>query len=171
MHKPTGIRVKCQETRSLQQNRKIARKVLLEKVCILHKIPPSIVAQLIDHGSLITFVIPVYRKKTLSGPASMKGTEEGERKRGRWPPPRQRGVNPQNDLSYLGYIPFSSALPPSLFPGNGFRPREMRAFPSTVGSPDHVNVGRAVDVPATEVHLSTPWKHYDRVPDHCSLTG
>ena len=33
-HKPTGIRVTCQETRSLQQNRIIARKNLLEKVCI-----------------------------------------------------------------------------------------------------------------------------------------
>ena len=41
LHKPTGIQVKCQETRSLQQNRKIARKILLEKVrTTLHKIPP-----------------------------------------------------------------------------------------------------------------------------------
>jgi len=32
LHKPTGIQVKCQETRSLQQNRKIARKILLEKL-------------------------------------------------------------------------------------------------------------------------------------------
>ncbi|KAF9650921.1 hypothetical protein BDM02DRAFT_3140328 [Thelephora ganbajun] len=31
LHKPTGIQVKCQETRSLQQNRKTARKILLEK--------------------------------------------------------------------------------------------------------------------------------------------
>ncbi|KZT44209.1 RF-1-domain-containing protein [Sistotremastrum suecicum HHB10207 ss-3] len=30
LHKPTGIRVSCQETRSLQQNRKIARENLLE---------------------------------------------------------------------------------------------------------------------------------------------
>ncbi|KAF8652727.1 hypothetical protein AX16_004226 [Volvariella volvacea WC 439] len=32
LHKPTGIRVSCQETRSLSQNRKIARKWLLEKL-------------------------------------------------------------------------------------------------------------------------------------------
>lgn len=35
LHKPTGIRVACQETRSLQQNRKIARKILLDKVRLL----------------------------------------------------------------------------------------------------------------------------------------
>lgn len=33
LHKPTGIRVACQETRSLAQNRKIARKLLVEKAC------------------------------------------------------------------------------------------------------------------------------------------
>lgn len=32
LHKPTGIRVTCQETRSLAQNRKLARRRLLEKV-------------------------------------------------------------------------------------------------------------------------------------------
>lgn len=32
LHKPTGIRVACQETRSLTQNRKIARKLLLDKL-------------------------------------------------------------------------------------------------------------------------------------------
>lgn len=32
LHKPSGLRVSCQETRSLQQNRIIARKWLLEKV-------------------------------------------------------------------------------------------------------------------------------------------
>lgn len=32
LHKPTGIRVTCQETRSLAQNRKIARKLLVEKL-------------------------------------------------------------------------------------------------------------------------------------------
>lgn len=31
-HKPTGLVVKCHETRSLQQNRKIARDMLLKKV-------------------------------------------------------------------------------------------------------------------------------------------
>lgn len=35
LHKPTGIRVACQETRSLQSNREIARKILLGKVCLL----------------------------------------------------------------------------------------------------------------------------------------
>lgn len=33
LHKPSGIRVTCQETRSLQTNRMIARKNLVEKVC------------------------------------------------------------------------------------------------------------------------------------------
>jgi len=32
LHKPTGIRVSCQETRSLKQNRKIARRILLHKL-------------------------------------------------------------------------------------------------------------------------------------------
>ncbi|KAI0003340.1 RF-1 domain-containing protein [Russula compacta] len=32
LHKPTGIRVSCQETRSLEQNRKIARRILLNKL-------------------------------------------------------------------------------------------------------------------------------------------
>ena len=32
LHKPTGIRVSCQETRSLEQNRKFARRILLDKV-------------------------------------------------------------------------------------------------------------------------------------------
>ncbi|TFK27386.1 hypothetical protein FA15DRAFT_586488 [Coprinopsis marcescibilis] len=32
VHKPTGLRVACQDTRSLSQNRKIARKWLLEKL-------------------------------------------------------------------------------------------------------------------------------------------
>lgn len=36
LHKPTGIRVTCQETRSLAQNRKIARKLLVEKACQLY---------------------------------------------------------------------------------------------------------------------------------------
>lgn len=32
LHKPTGIRVSCQETRSLEQNRKFARRILLDKL-------------------------------------------------------------------------------------------------------------------------------------------
>lgn len=32
MHIPTGIRIQCQETRSLQQNRRLARRILKEKV-------------------------------------------------------------------------------------------------------------------------------------------
>ncbi|KAH9932145.1 RF-1 domain-containing protein [Amylocystis lapponica] len=32
LHKPTGLRVACQETRSLSQNRKLARRILLEKL-------------------------------------------------------------------------------------------------------------------------------------------
>ena len=36
LHKPTGIRVTCQETRSLAQNRKIARKLIAEKVNFIH---------------------------------------------------------------------------------------------------------------------------------------
>ncbi|KAI6005484.1 RF-1 domain-containing protein [Pisolithus albus] len=33
LHKPTGIRVSCQETRSLQTNRMLARRQLLQKAC------------------------------------------------------------------------------------------------------------------------------------------
>ncbi|OSC97616.1 hypothetical protein PYCCODRAFT_1440000 [Trametes coccinea BRFM310] len=36
LHKPTGLRVACQETRSLKQNRKIARKILLQKLDALY---------------------------------------------------------------------------------------------------------------------------------------
>lgn len=32
LHRPTGIRVSCQETRSLAQNRRLARKMLVEKL-------------------------------------------------------------------------------------------------------------------------------------------
>ncbi|TFK42986.1 RF-1 domain-containing protein [Crucibulum laeve] len=32
LHKPTGIRVSCQETRSLAQNRKLARRLILQKL-------------------------------------------------------------------------------------------------------------------------------------------
>lgn len=99
LHKPTGIQVKCQETRSLQQNRKIARKILLEKVRIPHKITYHNTGQLIGCGSLIILIIPACRKRTLSGPASARGTEEGERKRGRRPPPRLR-MNLRSDLPY-----------------------------------------------------------------------
>ncbi|KAF8162909.1 RF-1 domain-containing protein [Crassisporium funariophilum] len=34
-HKPTGLRVACQDTRSLAQNRKLARRWLLEKACFM----------------------------------------------------------------------------------------------------------------------------------------
>jgi len=101
LHKPTGIQVKCQETRSLQQNRKIARKVLLEKVRALHRIPSCNAVRFVDHGSSIISTILVYQKKTLSEPASMKGTEEGGRKRERWSPPRQRRTDLRNDQSFL----------------------------------------------------------------------
>ncbi|RPD73477.1 hypothetical protein L226DRAFT_510257 [Lentinus tigrinus ALCF2SS1-7] len=36
LHKPTGIRVACQETRSLKQNRKLARRILLDKLDALY---------------------------------------------------------------------------------------------------------------------------------------
>ncbi|ESK96917.1 hypothetical protein Moror_6495 [Moniliophthora roreri MCA 2997] len=36
LHKPTGIRVSCQETRSLAKNRELARRLLLEKLDRLH---------------------------------------------------------------------------------------------------------------------------------------
>jgi len=36
LHKPSGIRVSCQETRSLSQNRKLARRLLLEKLDALY---------------------------------------------------------------------------------------------------------------------------------------
>ncbi|KIM49452.1 hypothetical protein M413DRAFT_59344 [Hebeloma cylindrosporum] len=38
LHKPTGLRVACQDTRSLTQNRKLARRWLLEKACFLDKL-------------------------------------------------------------------------------------------------------------------------------------
>lgn len=41
VHKPTGLRVQCHETRSQEQNRKIARKLLAEKVRPLAVTGPS----------------------------------------------------------------------------------------------------------------------------------
>ncbi|KAG8692731.1 hypothetical protein FRC09_010995 [Ceratobasidium sp. 395] len=35
IHRPTGIRVQCQATRSREDNRRIARKILLEKACTI----------------------------------------------------------------------------------------------------------------------------------------
>lgn len=37
LHKPTGIRVTCQITRSLGTNRKLARRILLEKACFIDR--------------------------------------------------------------------------------------------------------------------------------------
>ena len=156
LHKPSGIQVKCQETRSLQQNRKIARKILLEKVCALHRIPSRNTVQLIDYDSLITFIIQVYRKKTLRLPASVKGTEEGERKRERRPPPRQRRTDLRNDQSFISYTPLSSVLPPTsslwkwispiFFCGSSLRYRRLATMAE---SPGHVNDGgHAADIPA-----------------------
>jgi protein subunit release factor A len=34
LHKPTGIRVSCQETRSLALNRRLARRLIAEKACL-----------------------------------------------------------------------------------------------------------------------------------------
>jgi len=36
LHKPSGIRVQCQETRSLQDNRRIARKLIIKKLDALN---------------------------------------------------------------------------------------------------------------------------------------
>ncbi|KAG2157405.1 RF-1 domain-containing protein [Suillus clintonianus] len=41
LHKPTGFRVACQETRSLQTNRMLARRLLLEKACISEHVTPT----------------------------------------------------------------------------------------------------------------------------------
>lgn len=43
VHLPTGIRVTCQETRSLQTNRKLARRLLLEKASLPRLHPHSLV--------------------------------------------------------------------------------------------------------------------------------
>lgn len=59
LHKPTGIRVSCQETRSLEQNRKIARRILLDKVwqtlLLIRNSNESL-------RSSMASVIPVYRR-------------------------------------------------------------------------------------------------------------
>ncbi|KAG2061683.1 hypothetical protein BDR06DRAFT_1001951 [Suillus hirtellus] len=42
LHKPTGFRVACQETRSLQTNRMLARRWLLQKACVSkHLVTPT----------------------------------------------------------------------------------------------------------------------------------
>ncbi|KAG2365789.1 hypothetical protein BDR07DRAFT_1481030 [Suillus spraguei] len=42
LHKPTGFRVACQETRSLQINRMLARRWLLQKACVSeHLVTPT----------------------------------------------------------------------------------------------------------------------------------
>ena len=54
LHKPTGIRVTCQETRSLSLNRERARKILVEKVSYALQNPPFY-----DPGPHIIFVYEV----------------------------------------------------------------------------------------------------------------
>ena len=175
LHKPSGIQVKCQETRSLQQNRKIARKILLEKVSTSISYN---VAKLIDHCSLTTFITPVYRKKTLRGPASVKGTGEDERRRGRQPPPRQRRTNPPNDLPSRFTSHSHLSYPLVHLPGNlilSIPPRGSSVcLPPTAGSFSHVNCGHATP-PAHPCNggmplyaMKTPCT---RVPGHHPLTG
>ncbi|KAN0076891.1 RF-1 domain containing protein [Tylopilus felleus] len=50
LHKPTGIRVACQVTRSLATNRMLARRRLLEKAC--HNISPH------DHTTKVLMQVP-----------------------------------------------------------------------------------------------------------------
>lgn len=63
LHKPTGIRVECQETRSLKQNRKIARKLLLEKV---RRLDVLIHIRAEDCHSWIGYITPDCRNKNCS---------------------------------------------------------------------------------------------------------
>ena len=138
LHEPTGIQVKCQQTRSLGQNRKIARKMLLEKVCIFHTISCYNAPQLIDHCSLTICIIPVCRKRTSSGPANAKGTEGGGRERRRRPPPRQR-MNLRDDLSYLSsLLSYSLArLPGTLILSNSSDPLSQSILGVTRELPGH----------------------------------
>jgi len=41
LHRPTGIRVSCQETRSLATNRRLARRLILQKVSDLSNYSPA----------------------------------------------------------------------------------------------------------------------------------
>ncbi|RKP34110.1 peptide chain release factor class I/class II, partial [Dimargaris cristalligena] len=47
-HLPSGIIIECQETRSLEQNRKIARKRLIAKLDELHNGDQSKIAKKLD---------------------------------------------------------------------------------------------------------------------------
>jgi RF-1 domain len=47
LHKPSGLRVTCQITRSLETNRKLARRILLEKACLDHRVLPELSANVI----------------------------------------------------------------------------------------------------------------------------
>lgn len=54
LHKPTGFRVACQETRSLATNRMLARRHLLEKAC--YNISPLAYNNSADASSMSTFL-------------------------------------------------------------------------------------------------------------------
>lgn len=103
LHKPTGIRVSCQETRSLSQNRKLARRILLEKVSC-----PAIIAD----GSCT--YLKIFRQLDASYNPGLSKQElkkalqlERERRRKKKSKRKQRDAPDANQLESPEDSPFS----------------------------------------------------------------
>jgi len=88
LHKPTGLRVSCQDTRSLSQNRKIARKWLLEKARLL--LPFDIYRQ-VDFVQLDKVVNPGLSKE------QMKAAKQRERERQRRKKAKKKAKRQEDD--------------------------------------------------------------------------
>ena len=81
LHKPSGIRVSCQETRSLQTNRRMARRLLLEKACLAY---PRLWAHLTGfNDSWTRFRILVFLQANFKGQNNVRENVKGERKQRR----------------------------------------------------------------------------------------
>ena len=83
LHKPTGIRVTCQETRSLAQNRKIARKLIAEKACQLYCLPVAQALIVFGYSSSIGWWILVCLRRIWNVRNKSRENVEGVRRRKR----------------------------------------------------------------------------------------
>lgn len=84
LHRPTGIRVSCQETRSLATNRRLARRLILQKVSDSFKLLSGASVDKWTH-SLMRLQILVCRKSNfeLLSRGNANGADAKKRRRNR----------------------------------------------------------------------------------------
>ncbi|KAF5331059.1 hypothetical protein D9619_006019 [Psilocybe cf. subviscida] len=87
VHKPTGLRVACQDTRSLAQNRKLARRWLLEKACVY----VSLHSVVVFYQHLDQLVNPGLSKE------QMKAAKQRERERQRRKKAKKKAKQKEQD--------------------------------------------------------------------------